>query len=250
MKIFSVVNLSKESPQTSAFVESSQSAFDKINFLFSKGTDYVDIGGRSSYSQSIMIDEALEQKRLTPLFELLKQHNIGSISLDTWSAETALRYLNGIAVLNYTSTEFTQPLITALADSEVKLVINYLYASNPYALRTAPYRAFELQLILDYFAEKVHRLTQQGVAVLAIDPNLGMWHPAVPNEKKTEIQQQIIECIPQLKKLAPVFIVAPRTAGSLNTTLTELIIEKGADFLRTHDLEHVQGLVQNQMNSG
>jgi hypothetical protein len=41
-----------------------------------------------------------------------------------------------------------------------------------------------------------------------------------------------------------VFIVAPRTKGVLNVELVELIISKGIDFLRTHDLVSVKKLIK------
>jgi hypothetical protein len=71
-----------------------------------------------------------------------------------------------------------------------------------------------------------------------------MWHPEVPDDLKPVFQREIIEAIPKLKKLAPVFIVAPRTKGVLNVELVELIISKGIDFLRTHDLVSVKKLIK------
>ena len=248
MKLFSVVNLSEESPQADAVVTSADEAVLKVKQLFALGADFIDIGGRSSYSKSLMIDDITEQRRLYPFFELTKQQAIRQLSLDTWSIQTALMYMDHIDVLNYTSTEFPQSLLTALAHSKVKIIINYLSASNPYTLRTTPCQDFNIDLVVAYFEKTIKLLNKNGVGILAIDPNLGMWHPLVPNAQKAVIQKQIIDHIPLLKTLAPVFIVAPRTAGSLNSELTQQIISKGADFIRTHDLVQLQRLIENGFN--
>ena len=86
------------------------------------------------------------------------------------------------------------------------------------------------------WVQVVPYLEKKGVNILAIDPNLGMWHPETPNELKPVIQKQIIEAIPEIKKIAPVFIVAPRTNNLLNIELVELILSQGVDFIRTHDV--------------
>ena len=244
MKLFSVINLSEESPQIDALVTTSEAAILKTKQLFALGADFIDIGGRSSFSKSLMIDDATEQRRLSPFFALAKQHAIRRLSLDTWSAQTAIAYLDRIDVLNYTSTQFPSSLVTALANAEIKIIISYLSANNPYALRTAPCLDFNIDLVLAYFEKTIKFLNKKGVSILAIDPNLGIWHPAVPDEKIAGIQQQIIDHIPLLKTLAPVFIVAPRTAGALNIELTQRIVSQGTDFIRTHDLAQVNLLIE------
>lgn len=245
IKIFSVINLSKESPQSDSVVTSAQLAFDKIKLLLAQGADFIDIGGRSSGSKTVMVDDSVEQSRLDPVFQLIKQDAALPISLDTWSVQTALKHLDNIQVLNYTSTYYPETLLQALSKSKCKVVVNYSAAENPYALRSAIYKPFDIKRVLGYFETTLEILNKKGVKVLAIDPNLGVWHSQVPNEDKPAIQRMIIEHIPEFKKLAPVFIVAPRivapnTRGHLNMDLTKLIIKNGVDFIRTHDLEEIK----------
>lgn len=244
MKIFAVVNLSAESPQSDAFCASPQMAAEKVQYLLGLGADFVDLGARSSFSKSLMIDDLTEQRRLEQFFCLVNRKSRKHLSLDTWSTNTAIKYLNDINILNYTSTQFPEELLIALAQSQVKIIINYLPANNPYSLRSSARVDFNLNLVLDYFHKIIQLLISKGVHILAIDPNLGVWHPSVPNSETAELQQQIIEQIPALKKLAPVFIMAPRTSGALNINLTKLIISQQADFIRTHDLAAVLNLIK------
>lgn len=245
IKIFSVVNLSNDSPQSDSVVATAKLAIEKIKNLLAQGADFVDIGGRSSGSKTEMISDKTEQKKLEPVFKLIRQEHNLPLSLDTWSAETAIKYLNDIQILNYTSTYFPEALLRAMSHSKCRVVVNYSPAQNPYALRSAIYKPFNINDVMSYFETTLELLHRNKVNVLAIDPNLGVWHPKVANTDKPNIQRMIIEHIPEFKKLAPVFIVAPRIVapnirGSLNIDLTKLIISSGVDFIRTHDLEQIK----------
>jgi dihydropteroate synthase len=242
-KIFAVLNLSPESPQKDAYVKSPADAIRKMEILKQTGADYVDVGARSSFAKSEPLDDAIELERLASFFAFPRAEGLIPLSLDTWSAMTACSFLTQIDVLNYTSTYFPDKLISDLVSTRCKLILNYLPAANPYELREMSYFPPSTEAIFEYFKAMVARLEKKGVQVLAIDPNLGMWHPAVPEELKPVFQREIIEAIPELKKLAPVFIVAPRTKGVLNVALVELILSKGIDFLRTHDLVSVKELI-------
>jgi len=243
-KIFSVLNLSHESPQKDAYVKSPADAVRKMEILQQGGADYIDVGARSSFAKSEPLDDAIERERLGSFFSFPRAEGLLPLSLDTWSATTASSFLTQIDVLNYTSTDFPDTLIKDLVTTRRKVILNYLPAANPYELRRMSYFPPSTQAIFEYFKAMLARLEKRGVQVLAIDPNLGMWHPDVPEELKPVFQREIIEAIPNLKKLAPVFIVAPRTKGVLNVALVELILSKGIDFLRTHDLVSVKELIE------
>lgn len=248
IKIFSVLNLSNESPQSDSVITSANLAFQKIKSLIASGADYVDIGGRSSGSKTKIIDDITEQNRLEPVFQFTRNEKNLPLSLDTWSIDTALKHLNDIKILNYTSTYFPESFLESVSNSKCQLVINYSSAKNPYELRTAPYKPFDINDVISYFEKTLEKLQKYGVKVLAIDPNLGVWHAKVANADKPDIQKMIIEHIPKFKKLAPVFIVAPRivsenSKGTLNVDLTKLIISNGVSFIRTHDLEQIKSFV-------
>lgn len=243
VKIFSVVNLSQESPQKDSLVNSPQEAIQKMLALQKLGADYVDLGARSSFSKSNELNDQAEAERLELFFSTPRPKDLISISLDTWSDINACRYLNQLDVLNYTSTNFPDSLLGELARTGCPLVINYLPAANPYALRKISYRPPSIKAIMEYFVTVVPYLKSKGVNILAVDPNLGMWHPETPDEQKPLFQREIIEIIPELKKIAPIFIVAPRTNGMLNTHLAELILSKGVDYVRTHDVVALKDIV-------
>ena len=246
MKLFSVINLSKESPQQDAWVATASDAIQKMGELKALGADFIDVGARSSFSNSLEIDDGIEQQRLAAFFAKLPSTYAASLSLDTWSDTNACLYLHAIAVLNYTSTYFPDALVSELAQTGRPLILNYLPAANPYALRKTRYSPPSIKHIIDYFKVTVPYLEKKGVNILAIDPNLGMWHPQTPQALKPIIQKSIIEAIPALKNIAPVFIVAPRTNNCLNSQLIELILSFGADFIRTHDLVAIKNIISDK----
>jgi len=243
-KIFSVLNLSSESPQKDAYAQSPADAISKMETLQQLGADYVDVGARSSFSKSEPLDDTIEFERLASFFSMPRAEGFIPLSLDTWSDRNACKFLTHVDVLNYTSTYFPDQLIGELENTQCKIVLNYLPAANPYEFRKIAYAPPSTEAIFDYFEAMVTKLEKRGIEILAIDPNLGMWHPEMPDDLKPVVQREIIEAIPKLKKLAPVFIVAPRTKGVLNIALVEFIIAQGIDFLRTHDLVSVKALMK------
>jgi dihydropteroate synthase len=243
-KIFAVLNLSYESPQKDAFAGSAADAISRMETLQKLGADFVDVGARSSFSKSEPLDDTIEFERLASFFASPRAVRSIPISLDTWSDTNACRFLAEVDVLNYTSTYFPDTLISDLNNTHRKIILNYLPAANPYELRKISYAPPSTEAIVEYFKVTVNKLEKKGVEVLAIDPNLGMWHPEVPDELKPVFQREIIEAIPRLKEIAPVFIVAPRTQGVLNVALVELIISKSIDYLRTHDVVAVKELLK------
>ena len=248
VKLFAVINLSKESPQQDSWVGTPKAAIQKILEMQQLGTDYIDIGARSSFSKSLELDERIEQERLDAFFSTPYIERLASISLDTWSHTNALKYLPHIAALNYTSTYFPEALTSELAHTGCPLILNYLPAANPYDLRKKAYAPPSIQAIIDYFRVTIPYLETKGVKILAIDPNLGMWHPQTPHELKPFLQKKIIEVIPELKKLAPVFIVAPRTDQRLNVELTDYILSQDVNFIRTHDFLTLKDMIKKRLN--
>ncbi len=243
-KIFSVLNLSSESPQKDAYAKNPADAINKMRILQQLGAHYVDIGARSSFSKSEPLDDKIECERLTSFFSAPRADCSIPLSLDTWSDINACKFLNQIDVLNYTSTHFPDKLISDLKNAHCKIILNYLPAANPYEFRKISYAPPSTKAIFEYFEIMINSLEKKGVEILAIDPNLGMWHPKTPEDLKPIFQRGIIQAIPQIQKLAPVFIGAPRTKGVLNVALVELILSKGIDFLRTHDLVAVTEIMK------
>lgn len=246
MKIMSVLNLSLESPQFDSIVIDPVKAFSQTKKLLEIGADYVDLGGRSSGSKTPMIDDEIEQERLASFFALNTKALRDKLSIDTWSAQTVLAFIDKVAVINYTSTEFPEYFLEQLAYQKTNLILSYLSAKNPYDLRRKSCTKFNISLVGEYFDKTLEMLDKKAVSVMAIDPNLGMWHPKVPDAEKPKIQEEIIEHIPFFKKLAPVLIVAPRLQGSLNLELSMRIIDHSVDYIRTHDIEKIQFLLQSR----
>ncbi|MDF1757909.1 MAG: dihydropteroate synthase [Legionellaceae bacterium] len=243
MKFFSVVNISNESLQTDSIVLESNEVIKKVNFLFENGADFIDLGGRSTCYNKVMIDDETEQQRLKPILSLLEQHHMSPISLDTWSFDTALTFLEQFDVLNYTGTCFPNHFVSELANSKCPVILNFLRADNPYELRKQPYKPFQILDIIRYFQDKVEFLQKKGVNILAIDPNWGVWHPDTPELEKPSIRQKIIEHIGVLREIAPVFIGTPRRDGVLNVEIAKMIISHNVDFIRTHDIQQLKGLI-------
>ncbi len=73
-------------------------------------------------------------------------------------------------------------MVNELVITGCKLVLNYPLATNPYELRKTDYSPPSTQAIFEYFNTMVPKLKKEGVKILAIDPNLGMWHPDVPED--------------------------------------------------------------------
>jgi len=243
-EILGVLNLSPESNVLESIATTEQEICERAAMLVRTGADWIDLGGRSITPDAAMIDDQEERKRLLPALDLLKQRgNETRISVDTWSAETAIAALErGADAVNFTAGATPRALLDEVATKEATLFLTFMPYENAYAMRNAPPAAVSVQAVLDHLGPKVEAAHDAGIETLVIDPNLGIIHPSTDDHQKIHQQLDIIWNLDRLRSElgCPILLYAARKPERLaRIMMASAILHAGADYVRTHSPEMI-----------
>jgi len=245
-KILGVLNVSPESMIVDSIATSEDEILERADMLVRTGADWIDLGGRSITPDAAFVDDAEEQSRLLPALELLKKNvRATPVSVDTWSAATALAALEGGAdAINFTAQTAPDSLLDEIARSEATLFLTFMPYENAYAMRSAPPAAVGPQAVLDHLGPRVEAARRAGVERLIVDPNLGIIHPETDDLHKIHQQLEIVWNLDPIRELGcPLLLYAARKPERLARIMTaSAILHAGADYVRSHDPEMIRTL--------
>jgi dihydropteroate synthase len=243
-EILGVLNLSPESNVAESIATTEQEICERAAMLVRTGADWIDLGGRSITPDAPMIVDDEERKRLLPALDLMKQRGIEiRISVDTWSAETAIAALDRKAdAVNFTARSIPSVLLDKLASSGAFLFMTFMPYEDAYAMRQARPAAVGVQAVLDHLGPKVEAARSAGITNLVIDPNLGIIHPSTDDHQKIHQQLEIVWNLDRLRDEldCPILLYAARKPERLaRIMMASAILHAGADYIRTHSPEMI-----------
>lgn len=245
-RILGVLNLSPESMVEESIAIGEEAIRERAATLARTGADWIDLGGRSITPDVPMIDDKEEQRRLGPALDLLKAPGSDRfhyrVSVDTWSAQTALFGLErGADAVNYTGKVIPEALLEAVARRAATLFMTFMPYDNAYAMRAAEPQPVGLQAVLDHLGPKVEAARRAGVEDVVIDPNLGIIHPSTDDYQKIHQQLAIVWNLDALRTLGcPILLYAARKPERLaRIMMASAVLHAGADYIRTHTPEMI-----------
>ena len=245
-QILGVLNLSPESMVEESIAIGPAAIRERAALLARTGADWIDLGGRSITPDVPMIDDAAEQKRLGPALELLKAPGSERfhyrVSVDTWSAETAIFGLeHGADGVNYTGGPLPGALLEAVAKKGATLFITFMPYENAYVMRSAEPQPVGLEAVLDHLGPKVESARSAGIEDVVVDPNLGIIHPTTDDHQKIHQQLEIVWNLDRIRTLGcPILLYAARKPERLaRIMMASAVLHAGADYIRTHTPEMI-----------
>ena len=210
------------------------------------GADIIDIGARSTAPMSRDISVACERDRMAGALEELEGSGL-TISVDTMRPEvltTALRY--DIHAINDISGLVNPEFAKIAADSGLPCFLM--------ATKATPGDSQDLQATFAALGEVVSRCEAHSIENYVLDPAIGKWHPDRSTSLDWEICRHFDElaCFnhPLLAAISRKTFLgdllsendpADRLAGSL--ALTVLLLKKGADIVRCHDVKETADIL-------
>ncbi len=242
-EILGVLNVSPESQVADSIATTEHEISHRATLLARTGADWIDLGGRSITPDAPMIDDEEERNRLLPALALLKQRGFETpISVDTWSAETAIAALDqSVDAINFTAASIPDALLDKIAAGHSTLFMTFMPYENAYAMRRARPAAIGIQPVLDHLGPKVEAARRAGITNLVVDPNLGIIHPSTEDHQKIHQQLDIVWNLDRIRELGcPILLYAARKPERLaRIMMASAILHAGADFVRTHTPEMI-----------
>jgi len=140
------------------------------------GADLLDLGAESSRPGATPVGPDIEQQRLLPVVEALRDRTEVPISVDTTNAATARAVLAaGADAVNDVSAGTADPdLISVVADAGCGLVLMHMRGS-PATMQDDPRYDDVVATVGEFLADRCHAVIRAGVAAdrLVVDPGIG-----------------------------------------------------------------------------
>lgn len=170
--LMGVINLSADSWYRESVCLSTEQAVRRGKLLASQGADIIDIGAESTLAHAERVAEPLQQSKLLPVLEGLRDH---ITSVETYSSQVAQQCLSaGAKVLNLTGND--PKLYSVAAERDAAVIICYVQGPNVREVGDFVLKGDVIATMYEYFARQIELATRASLTKLFIDPGLGFYY--------------------------------------------------------------------------
>lgn len=245
-KVMGIINITPDSFYAGSRRQDVSEAMRQAGKMLTEGADFLDLGAYSSRPGAIDISEQEEIDRLLPVVEaIVKAHPGAILSVDTFRSKVAEAAINaGAHIINDISGgQLDENMVATVARLQVPYVLMHMKGTPQNMIQMAEYQNVVLE-VLNYFVEKVHKLTQLGVHDVIIDPGFGFAkkqkHSYALMNRLEELNILQLPILAGVSRKSMVYRLLGGTADeALNgtTALNAIALTKGANILRVHDVK-------------
>lgn len=227
--------------------------------LISEGANIIDIGGMSTKPGAKSITPEEELQRVIPVIKAIrKEFTDIPLSIDTVYGIVARESINaGVNMINDVSAgKIDDEILNAAADSKVPYVLMHMQGT-PETMQIEPQYEDVTKQVFDFFIKQVNSLKTMGVSEIIIDPGFGFGKTIEHNyllAKNLEVIKRIglplMVGISRKSMVCKVLKVNPEKALNGSTALHAILLLKGADIIRVHDVKEAVEVIKifSQLN--
>jgi dihydropteroate synthase type 2 len=246
-KLLGIVNITEDSFSDGGRFLAPDAALAHARDLLGNGADILDLGAASSNPDAKPVDPAIEIARLVPVVRAMnaEQRSLSidsfSIPVQRWAMREGADYLNDIQGFPH------EDIYPELAASRAKLIVMHSVQGAGRATRVVVEPSKILDLVLRFFEARIAALTKAGVAAerLILDPGMGFFLGGNPEASFT-----VLRGLPVLRRAfgLPLLVSVsrksflraltgrpPQEAGAASLAAELFAVERGADYIRTHN---------------
>jgi dihydropteroate synthase len=248
-KILGILNLTPDSFYDGGKNHHLELSINNVKKMLADGADIIDIGAYSSRPGATHISEQEEIDRLLPtLTAVLHQFPDTKISVDTFRAKVALAAVNAGAVLvnDISGGDLDAEMWHTVTSLNVPYIAMHMQG-NPQNMQDKPNYTNVLDEVIYDLSLKVANMKKAGLKDIIIDPGFGFG-------KTLNQNYQLLKGLEEFELLGhPILIGVSRKSmiynllgstpkESLNgtTAMHMLALERGASFLRVHDVKEAK----------
>ena len=189
--IMGILNITPDSFSDGGAWTDPDQALQQARRLVAEGADILDIGGESSRPGAVRVDAAVQQERVLPVIQLIREAMPEvAISIDTTSAEVAAA--SGADWINDISAGQEDPDICALAADRGLPVVLMHMQGVPATMQQRPHYDDVTAEVLQFLSERAAIAEKAGMRpeCILIDPGIGFGKTKAHNmELLTHLQQ-------------------------------------------------------------
>jgi dihydropteroate synthase len=245
-KIMGILNLTPNSFFDGGKYKKEQEILNQVAKMLIDGATFIDIGAYSSKPNAEFVSEEEEQKRLIPVINAIsKEFPDTLLSIDTFRSQIAREAIeNGAAMINdITAGEGDNEMFHIIAKYNVPYIMMHM-RGNPQTMQSMTNYEDLLKEILFYFSQKVAKARLLGINDLIIDPGFGFAKTIVQNfelVRKFELLQSLnlplLAGVSRKSMIYKTLNTDPENALNGTTILNTVLLGKGANILRVHDVK-------------
>ena len=258
-KILGILNLTPDSFYDGGKNSNLELSINNVKKMLTDGADIIDIGAYSSRPGATHISEQEEIDRLLPtLSAILEQFPATKISVDTFRAKVALAAVNAGAVVvnDISGGNLDSEMWQTVANLQVPYIAMHMQGT-PQNMQENPKYNNVLDDVIYDLSMKIESMKQAGIKDIIIDPGFGFG-------KTLNQNYQLLKGLKEFEILGhPVLVGVSRKSmiyNFLNSTPKEslngttaihmLALERGANFLRVHDVKEAKEAINiwNKLN--
>lgn len=244
--VMGILNLTPDSFYDGGRYQKPSEFIERAGLLLSEGAAIVDVGALSTRPGAPEISEDEEFSLLIPNLELLVKYFPDALfSVDTYrsviakaAAEAGAFMINDIS-----GGTFDDDMFDFIGQANVPYVLMHTTA-RPGQMMQNPIGMQIMEVLLAYLEERIKTLNAKGGNQLVLDPGFGFGKTLDANylilRKLADLQQfgyPVLAGISRKSMINKVLGITAEDALNGTTALHMLALERGAMFLRVHDVK-------------
>lgn len=252
-RIMGVLNLTPDSFYDGGKFKQEKNWIEQTAKMIKEGADIIDLGAVSTRPGAELIDEEEELNRIiSPLEILLAEFPDTIFSIDTFHAKVAGECISiGAHLINDISGgNFDEKMFETIARHKVPYILMHIHGT-PQNMQTEPISSNAVQLIQDFFIDKVNKLNALGIEDIILDPGFGFGKTLRCNysilnhlESLRVKNLPILGGISRKSMINKVINTRPSEALNGTTVLNTISLLNGANLLRVHDVKEAAEAIE------
>lgn len=245
-QIMGIVNVTPDSFYAGSRTGDSVSVARRVEKMIADGADWIDIGAYSSRSGALEVTAEEEIRRLRLGMEALRKVDSDIfVSVDTFRAEVAdiaVKELGADMINDISGGTLDSDMFAVVAETGVPYVLMHMRGTPSSMQAMTDYTDVTADVLAD-LQVKLSRLRAMGVADVVVDPGFGF---AKTLEQNYTLMRDLgmfglLDCpvLVGVSRKSMIYRLAGKTPDESlfgTVALNALALERGAAFLRVHDV--------------
>ncbi|WP_289742999.1 dihydropteroate synthase [Muribaculum intestinale] len=245
-QIMGIVNVTPDSFYAGSRTGDSVSVARRVEKMIADGADWIDIGAYSSRPGALEVTAEEEIRRLRLGMEALRKVDSDIfVSVDTFRAEVAdiaVKELGADMINDISGGTLDSDMFAVVAETGVPYVLMHM-RGTPSSMQAMTDYTDVTADVLAYLQVKLSRLRAMGVADVVVDPGFGF---AKTLEQNYTLMRDLgmfglLDCpvLVGVSRKSMIYRLAGKTPDESlfgTVALNALALERGAAFLRVHDV--------------
>jgi len=252
-KIMGILNLTPDSFYDGGKFHQEKSVAEQTARMLKEGADMIDLGAVSTRPGAEMINEEEELKRIIgPLQLLVREFPETIFSIDTFRSKVAKECIHsGAHIINDVSGgNLDDQMFETIAELKVPYILMHMQGM-PANMQQSPVSRNVIELIRQFFKEKIGKLQALGIEDIILDPGFGFGKTLKCNYAILKHLEELrIDNLPILGGISrksmvnKVIHTKPSEALNGTTVLNTIALQHGANILRVHDVKEAREVIE------